>query len=288
MLLPLTIIYPFSGPCREIEMLCAHGFPWRAMLSLCMLETLIVLYILLAFIFPFHSLVISLGAGTAWLIYRGNFLLKNQPLKGKPIIWISLLATAVNFFMSALVGVGMASLVYFFILGNYYLFLFNFLFCAAISLRWFDFAYKLYQAQILKLIKSPPASAAFFEADDENVTSQPLFAVCMGLSKKTGLGGGMVPMFIDSGYLYVKEGKLFFDGIFFRHLFDANSVMDAEKVSSEKIRIFANPGEKPFKADAFLLILRRRFYPFKSRASRDKIFNVLSASLENCHEGVPS
>ncbi len=251
-----------------------------------MLETLIVLYILLAFIFPFHSLALTLGVGITWLIYQGNLLLLNQPLKGKPIIWFSLMATAVNFFMSMVVGAAMASLVYFIILGNFYLFLFNFSFCAIISLRWFDFAHKLYQTQVLKLKKGSSAPATFIRADsEEGVTPPPLFSVCMGLSKKTGVGGGMVPIFIDSGYLYIKEDKLFFDGIFLQHLFDADTVLDVEKVSSEKIRIFPRPGEKPLDADAFLLILRRRFYPFKSRDSRDKIFEVLSVALKTREEG---
>jgi len=271
---------------EAIEKVCAHGFSVPAMLSLCMLETLIILYILLAFIFPYQALAITLGAGTIWLFYRGNFLLKKQPKMGKPIIWISVIATAVNFFMSILVGGAMASFVYYFIYGNNYLFLFNFAFCSIISLRWFDFSHRLYQAQVSKHKKGSAPPVAFRNANGQGKEwPQPLFVMCMGLGKKTGMGVGMVPIFIDSGYLYVNEDGLFFDGIFLRHLFDAEAVLDMEKVSSEKIRIYPSPGNKPFNADAFLLILRYRFYPFKTRGSRDKIFEVLSASLETSVEG---
>ena len=107
----------------------------------------------------------------------------------------------------------------------------------------------------------------------------------MGLSKKSGVGVGMVPIFIDSGYLYLKEDKLFFDGIFLQRLFDANTVLNAEKFSSEKIRIFPRSGDKPLNADALLLILRPLFYPFKSRDSRDKIFEALSTSLKTREQG---
>lgn len=254
-----------------------------------MLESLIILYILLVFIFPFHSLAITLGAGTAWFIYRGYFLLKSQPVKGKSIIWLALTATVGNFILSILLGGAMASLVFYIIYPNYYLFLFNFAFCALISLRWFDFSHRLYQARIADIKKGSDAPEAFLKDNSHGEESiAPVFAMCMGLGKKTGMGIGMVPIFIDSGYLYAKEDGLFFDGVFFRYLFDGLAVLDAEKVSSEKIRVFPRPGKNTLKADAFLLILRYRFYPFKMRNKRDTIFNILSASLKTSVEGVPS
>ena len=101
--------------------------------------------------------------------------------------------------------------------------------------------------------------------------------MCMGMGKKTGFGLGMAPIFIDSGYLYVKENELFFDGVFLQHRFDPQTVTKAEKISSEKIKIETHPREKPLNAEELLIILRFRFYPFKARHERDKIFEILSS-----------
>ena len=87
----------------------------------------------------------------------------------------------------------------------------------------------------------------------------------------------MAPIFIDSGYLYVKENALFFDGVFLQHKFDRKTVAKAEKISSEKIKIETAPWEKPLNAEELLIILRCRFYPFKARHERDKIFEILSS-----------
>jgi len=251
-----------------------------------MLETLVVLYILLAFIFPFHLLAITLGIGTAWLIYRGDFLLKKQPINGKQLIWLLSIASVVNFLLSILVGGVMASLVFYIIYDNNYLFLFNFAFCSIISLRWFDFSHKIYEVQVAKIKRGSVAPARFRNVNGQGGdTIQPLFAVVVGLGKKTGMGAGMVPIFIDSGYLFIEEGELFFDGIFLRQLFDAATILEVEKVSSERIRITPKSEGKQFKADAYMVILRNRFYPFKSRGSRDKIFDDLSACLKIPSEG---
>ncbi len=166
-----------------------------------MLETLIILCILLAFIFPLHFIAITLGAGTTWLIYRGNLFLKRQPKEGQPIIWISLMATAANFLMSLFVGGVMASLVFYIIYDNYYLFLFNFAFCSIISLRWFGFSHKRYMAQVLKIKTRSAVPATFKEVNGQGEDPvQRLFAMCIGLGKKTGMGLGMVPIFLSGSF----------------------------------------------------------------------------------------
>lgn len=251
-----------------------------------MLEILIVVFILLVFIFPLKSFAIALGAGTTYILYRGHALYNSQPKEGKPLIWYSTITTFANFFLSMMMGGAMAYLVYFFIISNDYLFLFNLAFCGIISLRWFDYTFKLYRSLALKLKKNsigPSFSSTKTSFETEPVS--PVFVMCMGLGKKTGFGLGMVPIYIDSGYLYVKETDLFFDGIFLQHHFDASTVSSAEKISSEKIKIIVNPEKKPFNADELLIILRYRFYPFKTRQARDKIFEILSSITNIESEG---
>jgi hypothetical protein len=251
-----------------------------------MIETLIVAYILLAFSFPLHSLALTLGVATTWILYRGSFLLKKQPEMGKQIIWILMKTSIINFFLSLLLGGAMASFVFFAIYDNYYLFLFNIAFCSIISLRWFDYSYKLYERQIKKLKIDSDVPPFFNISKSENKAEVPLFAVCMGLSKKTGIGGGMTPIFVDSGYLFEENNKLVFDGVFLRHVFDRETILDLEKISSEKIKIFSRIEPRPFKADAFLLILKCQFYPFKARDSRDRIVEMLATMLETPSEGL--
>lgn len=241
-----------------------------------MLETLIVIFIFLVFLFPLKSLAVLLGAGTTLFLYRGRSLSSSQPKKGKPLLWYSLIATLANFFLSLLVGGAMASLVYFFIISNNYLFLFNFAFCSIISLRWFDYTFKLYQSRAARL-KKDSSLPPLFSAEETEETLPPIFVMCIGMGKKTGFGPGMTPIFLDSGYLYVKENELFFDGVFLQHRFDSKTVTKAEKISSEKIKIETQPHEKPFNAEEILIVLRCRFYPFKARHERDKIFEILSS-----------
>jgi len=252
-----------------------------------MIETLIVAYILFAFSFPLHSLALTLGAGTTWIIYRGSFLLKNQPKKGKPIIWYSMKASVINFFLSMILGGAMASFVFFIIFDNYYLFLFNFAFCSIISLRWFDFSHKLFEQKIRNLMIDSEALFSFFNGKKTQDRDEvPLFAICIGLSKKTGMGAGMTPIFMDSGYLYEENKRLFFDGVFLKKVFDRESVLNIEKISSEKIKIYPRVDNEQFNADAYLIILKYQFYPFKSRGSRDKIVEMLATSLVSYVKGL--
>jgi hypothetical protein len=252
-----------------------------------MIETLIVAYILLAFSFPLHSLALTLGAGTTWIIYRGSFLLKNQPENGKPIIWHSMNASAINFFLSIMLGGAMASFVFYIIFDNFYLFLFNFAFCSIISLRWFDFSHKFFEHKInsLKIDSQIPLSSFKIRKTQENEES-PLFALCIGLSKKTGMGGGMIPIFLDSGYIYEEKKRLVFQGIFLRQVFENDTVVKLEKISSEKIKIYPRIERAQFNADAYLIILKYQFYPFKSRDTRDRITDLLATSLVSPDEGL--
>jgi hypothetical protein len=252
-----------------------------------MIETLIVAYILLVFSFPLYSLALTLGAGTTWVIYRANLLLNNQPEKGKPIIWFSMKATVINFFLSIIMGGAMASFVYYMIFDNLYLLLFNFSFSSIISLRWFDFSHKNFEHQInkLKIASGIPFSNSK-EKNTKNQDKAPLFVQCMGLSKRTGIGGGMIPIFLDSGYLYEEKNGFTFDGVFLSQIFNRDTVLNLEKVSSEKIKIYPNVEKAQLNADAYLIILKYQFYPFKSREPRDRIVETLANSLSSPGEGL--
>ena len=252
-----------------------------------MIETLIVAYILLVFSFPLHSLALTLGAGTTWVIYRANFLLKNQPEKGKPIIWLSMRATAINFFLSIILAGAMASFVFYMIFDNLYLLLFNFSFSSLISLRWFDFSHKIFEHQINKLkIDSGIPFNFLKEENTENQDEGPLFALCIGLSKRTGVGGGMIPVFLDSGYLYEEKNRITFEGVFLSQIFSRDTVLNLEKISSEKIKIYPQIERAQLNADAYLIILKYQFYPFKSREPRDRIVETLANSLSSPSEGL--
>ncbi|MGV7220139.1 MAG: hypothetical protein ACQ9MH_01290 [Nitrospinales bacterium] len=252
-----------------------------------MIEIFIVSYILLAFSFPLLSLALTLGAGTTWIIYRGSFLLKNQPENGRPIIWYSMKATAVNFILSIILGGAMAFFVYYVIYDNYYLLLFNFAFCSIIALRWFDFSHKIFEHKIIKLKShSERPFSPIIEKKNKGDGDAPLFAMCIGLTKKTGVGGGMIPTFLDSGYIFVDNKKLYFEGVFLRQMFGRDTVVNLEKISSEKIKVYPRIEKAQFNADAYLFILKYQFYPFKSRGSRDRIIEILKTSLVSPMEGL--
>jgi hypothetical protein len=95
----------------------------------------------------------------------------------------------------------------------------------------------------------------------------------------------MKPVSLDSGYVYWEGHQLIFDGIMARQVFSRNSVLTVEKVSSEKIKIVPAQQNVKEKAEAWTIIIRQQFYPFKSRELRDQWFQQLSGLQDSDTQG---
>jgi len=188
-------------------------------------------------------------------------LFKNQPAEGKRVAWLALFTGWINFILSLVLGLTLSLGVYYLITDLFFVFIFNFLFCSLISVRWFDFSHKLFRHLIYRY-KGIDGSAA-------ERTPDTVFVMILGLRKSTGWGLGLVPVFIDAGTLWLKENRLLFDGVFL-HLTLTHEVLEqAEPVSYERIRFSPSRPIVAYKAEAFWLVVRDQFYPFKSRDTRD-------------------
>ena len=152
---------------------------------------------------------------------------------------------------------------YYFIYDNFYLLIFNFLFCSATSLRRFDFTHNLYRHFIFKL--KP------FKTD---ALAQSYFVVCQGLRERDHGSFGLAPVYTDAGTLELEDNKVVFKEVFREETFSPSNIIHVEKKSSEKIKILSKQNHLT-NVDMFLIILKDQFYPFKSRPNRDKIFKQL-------------
>ena len=228
-----------------------------------MIELTSVLIIMLLFVFPLPVLVISLGLFTTWSLYRKSEAFNNQPSEGKKNLILSLVLFLVNIICSIILGVTLAFGIYYFIFDNFYLLIFNFLFCSAISLRWFDFTHNLYRHFIFKL--KPFKTDAF---------AQSYFVVCQGFRERDHGGFGLAPVYTDAGTLALENNKVVFHGVFRKETFSPSNIIHVEKKSSEKTTILSKQSNFT-NADMFLITLKDKFYPFKSRPDRDKIFKQL-------------
>ena len=226
-----------------------------------MIELTAVLIIILLFVFPLPALAVSLGLFTTWSLYGKYESFNNQPAEGKKNLILSMVLFLINIFCSIILGVTLALGVYYFIYDNFYLLIFNFVFCSAISLRWFDFTYNLYRHFIFKL-KPTDASA------------QSHFVVCQGFREREHGGFGLIPVYTDAGTLELENNKIVFKGVFREETFSPSKIIHLEKKSSEKIKILSKQN-KLTNADRFLITLKDQFYPFKSRPDRDKIFKQM-------------
>ncbi len=226
-----------------------------------MIELTSVLFILLLFVFPLPVLAGSLGIFTTWNLYKKYTSFKTQPAEGKKNLILSTVFFLINFFCSIFLGITLSFAVHYFIFESIYLFIFNFLFCSTISLRWFDFTHNLYRLFIFKLKPQPTYTTAHF-------------AICQGFRSKDGFG--LTPVFTDAGTLRLECNQLVFNGVFREETFTSANISHAEKKSSEKIRIFTKPNGCN-NSEVFLITLKEKFYPFKSRQDRDHIFEKLSA-----------
>ena len=226
-----------------------------------MIELTAVLIIILLFVFPLPALAVSLGLFTTWSLYGKYESFNNQPAEGKKNLILSMVLFLINIFCSIILGVTLALGVYYFIYDNFYLLIFNFVFCSAISLRWFDFTYNLYQHFIFKLKPT-------------DTSAQSHFVVCQGFREREHGGFGLIPVYTDAGTLELENNKIVFKGVFREETFSPSNIIHVEKKSSEKIKILSKQN-KLTNADRFLITLKDQFYPFKSRPDRDKIFKQM-------------
>ena len=226
-----------------------------------MIELTAVLIIILLFVFPLPALAVSLGLFTTWSLYGKYESFNNQPAEGKKNLILSMVLFLINTFCSIILGVTLALGVYYFIYDNFYLLIFNFVFCSAISLRWFDFTYNLYRHFIFKLKPT-------------DTSAQSHFVVCQGFREREHGGFGLIPVYTDAGTLELENNKIVFKGVFREETFSPSNIIHVEKKSSEKIKILSKQN-KLTSADRFLITLKDQFYPFKSRPDRDKIFKQM-------------
>ena len=226
-----------------------------------MFELTAVLIIILLFVFSLPALAVSLGLFTTWSLYGKYESFNNQPAEGKKNLILSMVLFLINIFCSIILGVTLALGVYYFIYDNFYLLIFNFVFCSAISLRWFDFTYNLYRHFIFKLKPT-------------DTSAQSHFVVCQGFREREHGGFGLIPVYTDAGTLELENNKIVFKGVFREETFSPSNIIHVEKKSSEKIKILSKQN-KLTNADRFLITLKDQFYPFKSRPDRDKIFKQM-------------
>lgn len=239
-----------------------------------MLEIGITLLILLLFIFPLPGLAVCLGAWTCYLIYGKLHLLNRQPPQWKKIVWVYFLTRAADIILSFVMAFMLALTVYFLIFDGLRLFIFNLIFCFLISFRWFDFTHVIYRHLALKL---QPLS---LPAPKDSV-----FCMLVGQRSGTGIGIGMKGILLDSGYTYWDGHQLIFDGIINRKIFSRTNVLTVEKISSEKIKIIPTRQNSNEEAEAWTLVMRQQFYPFKTRELRDQWFHRLSGIQDSDTQG---
>jgi len=221
--------------------------------------------LLLFFIFPIPGVAVCLGAWTCYLIYSKILLLNHQPTRWKKIVWIHFFTGTSDAILSFVMAFLLALTVYFVIFDGLRLFIFNFIFCFLISFRWFDFTHIIYRHLVLSLqpLSLPPPKNS-------------VFCMLIGQRSGTGLGIGMKAVSLDSGYTYWNGHQLVFDGLMSRKIFSQKSILTAEKISSEKIKIIPAQQNANEKEEAWTIVIRQQFYPFKTRKLRDQWFQRLS------------
>jgi hypothetical protein len=226
-----------------------------------MIELAILILILALFVFPLYTSAGCLGLYTTWLLFKNYESFKNQPLEGKKVLSALRTSFIINFFASLILGAQLAWLIYFFIYDLFYLFIFNFIFCFLISIRWFDYSYRYFQQLIIGHFK-------------EKTTVDTFFVICKGFREKSSFG--ISPVFTDAGLLKLDNNHAVFEGGFFTKTFKFENILHIEKKSFEKIKIYTHSTETK-EPHMFLVSLREQFYPFRSRADRDRIFKILSS-----------
>jgi hypothetical protein len=226
-----------------------------------MIELAILILILVFFTFPLYTSAGCLGLYTTWFLYEGYESFKNQPLEGKKVLSAIRISFLINFIASLILGAQLAWVIFFFIYDLFHLFIFNFIFCFLISLRWFDFSYRYFQQLIIGRFT-------------EKTTADTFFVTCKGFKKISSFG--ISPAFTDAGFLKLENNHVAFEGVFFSKTFRPGNILHVEKKSSEKIKVYMHPTGTN-QPHIFLVSLREQFYPFRSRVDRDKLFKILSS-----------
>jgi hypothetical protein len=226
-----------------------------------MVELGFILYIVLLFVFPHLTIAIGLGLGTTYWLRQKYYLFQNQPKQGGKIVLITNLLFALNIALSLCLGFLIALSVYLVIHPSNTLFLFNFVFSATISMRWFDFTHKWYRA----LIKNITHRTADASADS-------VFAVCQGYRS---VGYGRMPVFIDAGVLRITGSDIQFEGVFIRKPLNAATVLSVRKKSFEGFKVQLNHPGPDHGANTLLFTLKDNFYPFRCKESRNRIFDKI-------------
>ncbi|KMP10346.1 hypothetical protein UR09_06510 [Candidatus Nitromaritima sp. SCGC AAA799-A02] len=202
-----------------------------------MLEFLLITYIVLLFVFPLPALAILLGLATAWSLHRKYQLTQTQPPAGVGVLRLNAFFFSLNLIASLAMGLALAAMV----------------------------AHKRYRRAILKLKPSL-----------ESIPHEKIFVTLTGLKKGSGFGPGLAPAYVDAGYLFTKSSQTIFEGVFSRAVFAPSTLARVEKKSSDKIQIIRGQPDSSLAADACLIALKDRFYPFKGRSERDRIVHHLS------------
>ncbi|MFT4579505.1 MAG: hypothetical protein ACI9UO_002347 [Nitrospinales bacterium] len=226
-----------------------------------MIELAILILILALFISPLYTSTGCLGLYTTWFLYKSYESFKNQPLKGKKVLSAIRTSFIINFIASLILGAQLAWLIYFSIYDLFHLFIFNFIFCFLISIRWFDFSYRYFQQLIIGRF-------------EKKTTADIFFVVCKAFKKNSSFG--MSPIFTDAGFLKLKNNHAVFEGVFYTKTFKPEDILHIEKKSSENIKIYTRVTDT-IQPHMFLVSLREQFYPFRSRGDRDRLFKILSS-----------
>ncbi|CAI2718079.1 hypothetical protein [Nitrospina watsonii] len=243
-----------------------------------MIEFLFVLYILIAFIFPLPVLSATLGAGTCYLLFRKHYLWKHQPASARRLLAAYWTCHFLNFSLSLGLAVVMALFIHHLIFKNYFLFIFNFLFCFFISYRWFDYTHSLFRLYLHKLRRNANTASS----------ASGTLTLLIAFRPHSGLGLGMLPAFLDAGYLTLEENRIYFEGLLIQETWTPAHFSQLEKVSAEKLRLTPQPEHRHGGAAAYLLIVRDQFYPFRCRAVRDEIQEILQPETEAIEAPLPT
>ena len=116
-----------------------------------MLEFLLIVFIILLFIFPVLALAVLLRLLTTAVLYRKLYLFGHQLTEGKNILVPNGITQCGNFITSIVMTILSSGVVFILIINNILLFAFNMVFCAFVSLRWFDYTHNMHRDAIRKM-----------------------------------------------------------------------------------------------------------------------------------------
>ena len=83
----------------------------------------------------------------------------------------------------------------------------------------------------------------------------------------------MLPTYTDAGTVTMDSGKITFQGVF--SAFKLSAVSGLEKKSFEKINFVPGLSSPAPDVHMVILVIKEQFYPFKSRETRDRLFQAM-------------